>query len=104
MGNGRRTTMRVRAAGPLVAAAAVALILAPGTASACHKCRQTPCVLVAAPAPAVQCVTEMVPYTTYRTRTRTEYRPVTETIMVRKANTTFIERQRVVCRQVWDTT
>lgn len=96
--------MRVRAAGSLVVAAAVALILVPGTASACHQCRRTPCVLAPAPAPAVRCVTEMVPTTTYRTRTRTEYRPVTETILVKKADTTFVERQRVVCKPVFDTT
>src|SRR4051794_41129472 len=106
MTSGRMTTMRVRAAGSLVVAAAIALIMAPGTASACHKCHKSPCVLVAAPAPApaVQCVTEMVPYTTYRTRTRTEFRPVTETILVKQAETTFVERQRVVCKPVFDTT
>src|SRR4051794_10042432 len=98
------TTMRVRVAGSLVAAAAVALLLAPGTASACHKCHRNPCVLAPAPAPTVQCVTEMVPYTTYRTRTRTEFRPVTETIMARVAETHFVERQRVVCKPVYDTT
>ena len=98
--------MRVRAAGSLVATLALAGVMAPGTASACHKCHRTPCVLAPAPAPVptVQCVTEMVPYTTYRTRTRTEYRPVTETIMVKKADTTFIERQRVACKPIFDTT
>jgi hypothetical protein len=95
------TTMRVRAAGSLVVAA-IALIMAPGTASACHKCHKSPCVLV--PAPTVQCVTELVPYTTYHNRVRTEFRPVTETIMVKQAETTFVERQRVVCKPVFDTT
>ncbi|WP_435011448.1 hypothetical protein P12x_002760 [Tundrisphaera lichenicola] len=96
--------MRLRAAGSLVAVAAVAWVMAPGTASACHKCHRNPCVLAPAPAPTVQCVTEMVPYTTYKNVTRTAFRPVTETIMVKKATTTFVERQRVVCKPVFDTT
>ncbi len=93
--------MRLRTAGTLVAAL-VGLVSTPGTASACHKCRQTPCVLVAAPA--YQCVTEMAPQTMYHQRTRMEYRPITETIMTRVADTTYVERQRVVCRPVFDTT
>ncbi len=93
--------MRLRLAG-YFAAALAALVSAPGTASACHQCRQSPCVLVAAPA--YQCVTEMVPQTFTHQRTRTEYRPVTETIMTRVADTTYVERQRVVCRPVFDTT
>src|SRR5882757_9166572 len=103
MTSGRMKTMRVRVAGSLVVAA-IALITVPGTASACHRCHQSPCVLVPAPLPTVQCVTEMVPYTTHHTRTRTEFRPVTETIMVKLAETTFIERQRVICKPVFDTT
>ena len=71
---------------------------------ACHKCQRNPCVLVAAPAPTMQCVTEMVPQTVYRTRTRMESRPVTETIMTRVAETHYIERPRVVCKPVFDTT
>jgi hypothetical protein len=74
------------------------------TASACHTCKKNPCVLAAAPAPAFECVTEMVPYTVYRQRKRIETRPVTETIMTRVAETTYVERQRTVCRPVWDTT
>ncbi len=93
--------MRVRAAGFLATAAAFALLLAPGVASACHGCKKNPCVLVAAPA--YQCVTEMVPRTIYKTRTRMTFRPITETIMVPEAQTTFVERQRVVCKPVWDT-
>ncbi len=97
--------MRFRSAGfSVMTAVAVAVTMAPGSASACHKCRHNPCTLVAAPAPASQCVTEMVPQTVYRTRRRTEFRTVTETIMSRVAQTTFIERQRVVCKPVWDTT
>jgi len=97
--------MRLRAAGFLATAAAVASVMVPGTASACHACKRTPCVLVVpAPAPAYQCVTEMVPQTVYRTRTRMTYQPITETIMTRVADTTFVERQRVVCKPVFDTT
>lgn len=97
--------MQVRAAGVLaVAATAVAVLLSPETAMACHRCQKTPCVLVApAPAPVVQCVTEMVPQTVYRTRTRMESRPVAETIMTRVANTQFIERPRIVCKPVFET-
>lgn len=83
-----------------IAAAAFGLV---GEASACSRCRRTPCVYVA-PAPAVECVTEMVPYTVMRTRTRIDFQPVTETIMVREPHTTYVERQRVVCRPVYDTT
>ena len=93
--------MRVRMTGFLVAALAVATF--EGTASACHTCRKTPCVLVAAPAPAYQCVTEMVPYTVYKQRKRIELETVTQTIMVRVPETHYIERQRCVNKPVWDT-
>lgn len=95
--------MRVRTSVGVVAMVAAVSSLAGGTASACTKCHRTPCAYVA-PAPAVQCVTEMVPYTVMRTRTRIDYQPVTETIMARVPHTTFVERQRVVCRPVYDTT
>ncbi len=96
--------MRVRPIGFLATAmtSAVALIASNGPAEACHKCQRTPCVLVA-PAPMVQCVTEMVPQTVYRTRTRMESRPVVETIMARVADTQIVERPRVVCKPVFDT-
>ncbi len=96
--------MRGRSARFLMASAAVLSFAQ--AASACHTCHKTPCVLapVACPAPAYQCVTEMVPYTVYRQRTRTEFRPVTETIMVRVADTQYIDRQRTICKPVWDTT
>jgi hypothetical protein len=94
--------MRVRLARLVMALLVVAAFAE--TASACHTCKKTPCVLVAAPAPAYQCVTEMVPYTVYKQRRRIEYRPVTETIMTRVPETTYIERQRTVCKPVWDTT
>ena len=75
-----------------------------GTASACHTCRKTPCVIAAVAAPSYQCVTEMVPYTVYKQRKRIELETVTQTIMVRVADTQYIQRQRVVCKPVWDTT
>jgi hypothetical protein len=74
------------------------------TASACHTCRKTPCVLAPVAAPSYQCVTEMVPYTVYKQRKRIELETISETIMVRVADTTYVERQRVVCKPVWDTT
>ena len=75
-----------------------------GSASACHACQKTPCVLAPpVAAPAYQCVTEMVPYTVYKQRKRIEFETVTETIMVKVADTTYVERQRVVCKPVWDT-
>ena len=78
------------------------MVLTSGTASACHRCRQTPCV-IAPPAPRVECVTDMVPYTVMKTRTRMDYQPVTETVMARVPETTWTERQRVVCKPVFDT-
>ena len=94
--------MRVRVSG-LLGALSLVLLTAPGqTASACHACRKTPCVL--APPPAYQCVTEMVPYTVMKTRMRIDFQAVTETINVREAETTWTERQRVVCKPVFDTT
>jgi hypothetical protein len=83
--------------------ASMAVIMLAETASACHACKKTPCVLVPAPLPAYQCVTEMVPYTVYKQRKRIEFKEVTETIMTRVAETTYTERQRVVCKPVWDT-
>jgi hypothetical protein len=86
--------------------AALAVVAFEGTASACHTCQKTPCVLVApvcAPAPTYQCVTEMVPYTVYKQHKRIEFQTVTETIMVKVPTTTYVERQRCVNRPVWDT-
>lgn len=94
--------MQVRAAGFLAMTAAFALIFGSESAMACLQCQKTPCVLVV-PAPTVQCVTEMVPQTVYRTRTRMESRPVVETIMTRVANTQIVERPRMVCRPVFET-
>lgn len=82
-----------------------ALVLAPVTASACLRCRQTPCVLPqAACAPAFQTVTEMVPYTVMRAQTRIDFREESRTVMVREPETTWEERQRVVCKPVIETT
>lgn len=83
----------------------VALSIFAEAASACHTCRKNPCVMVAAPvvAPAYQCVTEMVPQTSYRPVKRVEYETVSETIMARVATTTYVERQRLVCKPVYDT-
>ena len=67
--------MRVRLMGCVVAVLAVAMTSQ--TASACHMCKQNPCVLVA-PQPAYQCVTEMVPYTVMKNHWRTEYETVTQ--------------------------
>jgi len=97
--------MQVRASGFLAVAATVfTMISGSGSALACGRCHKNPCVLVTAtPAPTVQCVTETVPQTVYRTRTRIESRPVVETIMTRVADTHFIERPRVVCKPVFET-
>ena len=42
------------------------------TVIACHVCKQTPCVITPAPAPAFECVTEMVPFTVMKTKTRVD--------------------------------
>ncbi|WP_422922947.1 hypothetical protein [Singulisphaera sp. PoT] len=86
------------------AALGLAFVAAPGVASACTKCHSTPCAYVPAPAPAYQCVTEMVPYQVNRVVQRIHMQPVTETIMVKQAQVNFVDRQRTVCRPVYDTT
>jgi hypothetical protein len=53
--------------------------------------------------PAYQCVTEMVPYTVYKNVWRTEYETCTKTVMAREPITNWVERQRVVCKPVYDT-
>ena len=94
--------MRSRAS--WILAVVLGVVAFEGTASACHTCRKTPCVLVPVAAPSYQCVTEMVPYTVYKQRKRIELETVTQTIMVKVADTQYLERQRVVCKPVWDTT
>jgi hypothetical protein len=92
--------MRVRFMGTVVAVLTFAL--SAQTASACHTCKRNPCVMPA-PQPAYQCVTELVPYTVYKNHWRTEYEAVTKTVMVREPVTNYVERQRVVCKRVYDT-
>ena len=82
--------------------ATLAILTFAETASACHACKQTPCVMAVA-APSYQCVTEMVPYTVYKQRKRIEMETVTETIMARVAETSYVYRQRCVNKPVWDT-
>ena len=79
-------------------AAILAVSMTAQTASACHRCGHNPCAM-----PAYQCVTEMVPYTVMKPVWRTEYETVTKTIMVRQPITNYVERQRVVCKPVYDT-
>ena len=93
--------MRVRATRFLTATLAVLAVAE--AASACQTCHQTPCVVAPVCLPAYQCVTEMVPYTVYKQRKRIEFETVTETIMVKVADTQYIERQRCVNKPVWDT-
>jgi YTV len=100
MCNLRVSSMRVRWMGFLAGMALA--VLSTETASACSTCHRTPCVMVAAPA--YQCVTEMVPYTVMKTRMRLDYQQLTETVMTRVPETTFVECQRVVCKPVFDTT
>ena len=75
--------MKVR---PWWLAAPVLLVsLAGETVIACHVCKQTPCVITPAPAPAFECVTEMVPFTVMKTKTRVDLVPVcTKTVMEKK--------------------
>ncbi len=88
----------MRARATLALMASLAVLTFTEAASACHTCQQTPCV-----APAYQCVTEMVPYTEYKKVKRVEFETVSETIMVKVADTTYVERQRCVNKPVWDT-
>lgn len=93
--------MRTRWAG-LVAGSLLAMLPA-GMAEACHGCGRTPCV-VPAPQPAYRCVTEMVPYTVMKCRTRTDWVPVTRTVMARVPHTTMVPKQVMRRRPVFDTT
>ncbi len=70
---------------------------------ACHTCKQTPCVL-ASPAPAYECVTEMVPFTVMKTKTRVDLVPsCTRTVMETKIDTVYDEQTKEVCKPVFDT-
>ena len=72
-------------------------------ASACLSCQKTPCV-VEQPRPRYECVTELEPYTVMKSRTRIDYQQVQKTVMSREPIMQTVERQRVVCRKVYDTT
>jgi hypothetical protein len=78
--------------------------LAGETVLACHTCKQTPCVITPPPAPAFECVTEMVPFTITKTKTRVDLVPVcTKTITETKIDTVYDEQIRTVCKPVYDT-
>jgi len=73
------------------------------TVLACHVCKQTPCVFAPAPAPAFECVTEMVPFTVMKTKTRVDLVPAcTKTVMKTKLETVYDEQTRNVCKPVFD--
>ncbi len=78
------------------------LVMASSSARACHACKPGAPVC-AAPVPATRCVTEMVPYTVMKTRTRMTFEPYQCTIVVKEPITQVVERQRVVCRPVYET-
>ena len=68
-----------------LAATALVALLAGETVFACHNCKQTPCVLAPPCEPAYECVTEMVPFTVMKTKTRVDLVPVcTKTVMEKK--------------------
>ena len=81
-------------------AAAVGILWGQG-ASACHTCQKNPCVVEQ---PRYECVTDLVPYTVMKTRTRIDYQPEQKTVMTREPIMQTVEKQRVVCRKVYDTT
>jgi hypothetical protein len=93
-------TMRIRVKGLFIAL--IATGLSPQVAQACHTCKRVPCV-IAAPQPAYQCVTDMVPYTVTRPRTRVDFVPVTKTIMVKEPIRQEVQYQRAICKPVFDT-
>ena len=67
--------------------------LAGNTVLACHTCKQTPCVMTPPPAPAFECVTEMVPFTITKTKTRVDLVPVcTKTVMETKIDIVYDEQ------------
>lgn len=77
-------------------------VLGGPSADACHACK-VGAPPVCTPVPTTRCVTEMVPYTVMKTRTRMTYEPVQCTITVKEPITQVVERQRVVCRPVYET-
>ena len=73
-------------------------------ALACHICKQTPCVFAPVPEPAFECVTEMVPCTVMKTKTRVDLVPAcTKTVMKTKLETVYDEQTRTICKPVFDT-
>ena len=109
--------MKMTSIKTFLAAACLSAFLA-ADASACHTCKRTPCVMPA-PQPAYRCVTEMVPYTVMKTRTKVDYVPETRTVMGIRArdhvrsedlhghapvyDTKYITRHYTVSRPVYDT-
>ena len=86
-----------------LAAVVLPVLLMSEAALACHVCKQTPCVM-APPAPALECVTEMVPVTVMKTRTRVDLVPVcTKTVSETKIDIEYDEQFHEVCRPVYDT-
>ena len=87
-----------------LAAMVLTVSLAGNTVLACHTCKQTPCVMTPPPAPAFECVTEMVPFTITKTKTRVDLVPVcTKTVMETKIDIVYDEQIRTVCKPVYDT-
>lgn len=85
-------------------AAVLAVSLAGETLFACPTCKQTPCVIAPPPAPAFECVTEMVPFTVMKTKTRVDFVPVcTKVVMETKIDTTDDEQTLTVCKPIFDT-
>lgn len=74
------------------------------SALACHACKRTPCVCVPAPEPEYQCVTEMVPCTVLKTKTRVDMVPVcTKTIMKTRLETVYDVQVHHICKPIFET-
>ena len=74
------------------------------TALACHACKQTPCVCAPAPEPQYECVTEMVPCTVMKTKTRVDMVPVcTKTVMKTTMETVYDVQVHNICKPVFET-
>jgi hypothetical protein len=82
-----------------VVAASALLPMAAQACGVCHKpkCAGVPACVVQ---PAYRCVTEMVPYTVIKTRTKVELIPETFTVMTRVCETNFVEQTCMVTRPV----
>jgi len=85
-------------------AAVLAVSLAGGNVVACPTCNQTPCAIAPPPATFFKCVTEMVPFTVMKTKTRVDFVPVcTKVVMETKIDTIYDEQTRTVCKPIFDT-